>query len=354
MQTLEILYEQKIQPINFLERKIKITNRYTILVGAKLSGKTYLIYDYILNQKQSYLYIDMNNLKDLEFHSSKLQVFIDEKDIKMLVIENYDYSFKLPKVNSIILSCPYFKDIKIFKHLKIMPLDFEEYLSFDTKHQHTTNSFNSFLKYGNIPEIVEYKDIKKQNRNKEIIQLIDINQTKYQILNLLIKNSSQAKSPFWIYTILKKHIKISKDFLYKTIKQFEQNYTILTCPKYNHPKAVKKIFCYNYAFLDTVSFTKRFANVLTNMIFLELYNRYEDIYYDDNVDFYIPSENTIILSIPFYNTLQISNITTKILKAFDNLEFNTIYIVTISNQDEIYVNDILCDIVPFYEWALMS
>jgi hypothetical protein len=354
MNALEILYENKIQHSIFLERKIKIIDKYTILVGAKLSGKTYLIYDYIQSNKdKEYLYIDLNNLKDLEFHSNKLQKFIYEKNIKILVIENYDYSFLLPKVSSIILSCSYYKHIDNFSFLKVMPLDFEEYLSFDNKHQNAINSFNSFLRYGNIAEIINYNELHKVHRNYEIIKLSYTNETINKIYELLIKNSAQAKSTFLLYTLLKRQIKISKDFFYKTIKIFENNYSIIYCSKYDSPKAVKKIYCYNHSFVDNVTYSKNFSYQFSNMIFLELYTKYEDIFYSDDIDFYIFSNQSIILSIPFYNNIILSKITSKILKSIQNLNCNNITIVTISHKDSIFLDNIPCEILPFYEWAIV-
>ena len=352
MDTLEILYENKIQASTFLERKIKITEPFTILIGPKLSGKTYLIYDYILSNQNEYLYIDMNNLKDLSFNSTQLEDFINKKQIKILVIENYDFSFDLPIVESIILSTNIYKDISNFSYLYVMPLDFEEYLSFDIKHQNTTNSFNSFLKYGNIAEIIDYKDNKKQNRNSEIIQLINQNPTSYKILELLIKNTSLLKSTFWLFNELKKTMKISKDFFYKQIKEFESNNTIIFCPKYNSPNTTKKLFIYNHSFMHSVSYNKNFNAVFSNMIFLEIYSRYKDVCYYDKIDFYIPSRKTIILIVPFYINMQLASISAKILSIKDHIEFNSIDIVTISNQDSLYIDNITCEIIPFYEWAL--
>jgi hypothetical protein len=352
MNTLEILYENKIQSNIFLERKEKITDKYTIILAPKLSGTSYLIYDYLTNyQDDEYLYIDLKNLKNLEFNFEHLDNFITLKDIKVLVIENYDYSFVLPKVSSIILSVNIYKQIKQFSLLKLMPLDFEEYLSFDTKQLNITNSFNSFLKYGNIAQIINFKDINKQNRNKEILQLSILNETKYDILKLLIKNSGQIKSTYLLYSIYKKTNKISKDFFYKSVKEFEQNNTILTCSKYNSPKAAKKIFCYNHAFIDTVTYNKNFSYVFSNMIYLELFTKYQDIFYSDNIDFYIKESSCIILSIPFYNQTQISNISSKILKIIEDLKCTKIFIITISNRDNIYIDNISCEILPFYEWA---
>jgi len=352
MDTLEILYENKIQHSTFLERKIKIEDPFTIVIGPKLSGKTYLIYDYIKNEQKEYLYIDMNDLKDLQFDPNKLENFINKKQIEILVIENYDYSFSLPIVPSIILSTNNFVQIESFTKLEIMPLDFEEYLSFDIKHQNTTNSFNSFLKYGNIAQIIDYKDIKKQNRNYEIIQLININNTSLEILKLLIKNTSLIKSSFWLFSELKKNMKISKDFFYKQIKEFESNNTIIFCPKYNSSNTTKKLFVYNHAFMHSISYNKNFTAVFTNMIFLEIYSRYKDVCYYDKVDFYIPSTKTIVLVIPFYINLNLASITAKVLSIKEQIQFNTIHIVTISNQDSLYIDDIACEIMPFYEWAV--
>lgn len=353
MNTLEILYENKLQFPIFLERKIKINYTHTILVGPKFSGKTFLIYDYLLNNVNSnYLYIDMNDLKELKLDVSKLQLFINMNNIKILVLENFDYSFYLPIVDSIIISSSYYKQISNFEILQVMPLDFEEYLSFDIKHQNTTNSFNSFLKFGNLAETIDYKDFKKTKRNNEIIQLLNTNSTANLILKLLIKNSSQIKSPFWLYTVFKKEHKISKDFFYKTIKEYEQNNTIIFCQKYDSAKSTKKIFTYNHAFVHSVTYTKNFSFIFSNMIFLELFNKYQDIYYTDFIDFYIPSEQTVILCVPFYNNMQLANITSRILKPLENLNYKQIYIITISNHDTVHINDIPCEIIPFYEWAL--
>jgi hypothetical protein len=88
------------------------------------------------------------------------------------------------------------------------------------------------------------------------------------------------------------------------------------------------------------------------MIFLEIYSRYKDVYFYDKIDFYIPELKTIVLVIPFYTNMQLSSITTKVLSIQDKLNFENIQIVTISNQDSIHIDNILCEVFPFYEWAL--
>jgi predicted AAA+ superfamily ATPase len=352
MDLLETLYENKINFPPIFERKIKIEERYTLLYGPKFCGKTFLIYDYLeQNKDKEYLYIDLDDLRN---HNdiNNLQEFIKEKNIKILVIENYHEKIQLPKVESIVLSSNKLIDINEFHNLKILPLDFEEYILFDTKHQNTTNSFNSFLKFGNLPEIIEYKEFKKHQRNDEIIKLQSDNPTIIAIIKLLIKSLGQNKSPYWLFNILKQEMKISKDFFYKTFKELEDSHTLISCPKYNQPRAVKKIYFYNYALIDNVTYQKNFANVFSNMIFLELYHTNENIFYLDGIDFYLPDTNSIIITMPFFNQFFLSSITSKIIKAMEENTIENITIVTVSNSETMYIENLECEVLPFYEWAL--
>lgn len=352
MNILETLYENKITFPTLLDRKISINSKRTFVYGPKFSGKTFVIYNYLKDTSDDYLYIDLDDFRYEKEELYDLQSFIQKNKIKICIIENYTNGFPIPKTDIVILSSIYFIPLDNFIPVKVMPLDFEEFLLFDTKHQNTTNSFNSFLKYGNIPEIIEFKDYKKTTRNKELIKLYDVNQNAIEILKLCIKSSGELKSPFWLFNILKKTIKISKDFFYKTIKELENNHTIILCPKYNQPKAVKKIYCFNFALIDIVSYKKNFTNLFSNMIFLELFNQDQPIFYLDYVDFYTPHNNSIVISLPFYNSNVISRILPKVLQYIEEYDINKITIVTISNFDSIFIDTIEAQIIPFYEWAL--
>ncbi len=352
MNILETLYENKINFPALLDRKITINQKYTFLYGPKLSGKTSIIYSFLNDISDEYLYIDLDDFRYEKEELFNLQSFILNNKIKICVIENYQNGFPIPKTDIVILSNIYLISLDNFTPLKVMPLDFEEFVLFDVKHQNATNSFNSFLKYGNSPEIIDFKDYKKTTRNKELIKLYDTNSNVIEILRLFIKSSGELKSPFWLFNILKKNIKISKDFFYKIIKELENNHTIIFCEKFNQPKAVKKIFCFNFALIDIVSYKKNFANLFSNMIFLELFSQNQPIYYLDYVDFYTPYNNSIVMSLPFYNSNVISRILPKVLQYIEEYTINKITIVTISNFDSIYIDSVEAQIVPFYEWAL--
>ncbi len=354
MKTLESCYEYEFHKLNFLERKLKITHPKTILLGPPKCGKSYLIYDYLSTyETQDHLYIDLNDLKnDKDEVISNLKVFVHSNNIKVLVIENYEFDFDLPICESIILTTSMAKSLVGFKKLYMQALDFEEYILHDNKHQNITNSFNSYFKYGNLPEIISYDESDKPRRSQEVLRLFCKDNTELRILQLLFSNIDEKKSIYQLFSTLKKRIKISKDKFYETCKIYEENKIIFFLEKFNQEKAVKKLYSYNHGFVNSISHTKKFKHEFTNMVFLELQNKFKEIYYLDNVDFYIPKSNSIILSIPFFNDFILNTITKKLLNSILEYEISNITIVTISNAQVLFLEDLEVQILPFYEWAL--
>lgn len=354
MKTLESCYEIDFSKINFLERKIRITEPKTIVYGPPMCGKSFLIYDYLSTfEKKKYLYIDLNDYRnDIDEIKTQIQNFIVEKKVEVLAIENYDFEFELPNCDSIILSTSKNFYIDGFENLLVLGLDFEEYLLHDTKHQNLTASFNYFLKYGNLPEIIIYDENKKIVRLQELIKLNSKDYTEVEILKLLLTSIDEKKSINQLFTILKKRIKISKDRFYEVCKIYEENKTIFFLKKYNQEKSTKKLYVYNHAFLNALSHTKKFKNEFSNMIFLELHKRYKDIYFLDRVDFYIPNEKLMIVANPFFNTMLGKAILKKLQTITEEYEVSQLYIITVGNSERIIHRGCQINIIPFYEWAL--
>ena len=354
MRSLEACYEINFSKVNFIERKIKITNPKTIITGAAKTGKSYLIYDFLSTFKpKEYLYIDFSDLRNdfLEI-SQNLEKFIKMNEISVLALENFNFQFELPICENIIISTIEPIKIKHFENIIISALDFEEYLLHDNRHQNITQSFNSFLKFGNLAELINYEEHKKINRLQEIIELQCKDETQYEIFKILIENIDEKKSLFQLFNNLKTKMKISKDKFYETCKFFEDTKSIYFLEKYNQEKATKKIYCYNHSFLNAISHVKKFKNEFANMIFLELINKYKNIYYLDNIDFYIKSKNMAIIPIPFFNRFLMNNLLKKIIKNAHEFEIHEINIITISNNEKISDPKLKINIIPFYEWAL--
>ena len=353
MKTLQACYELDFSKINFLERKQRITHPKTMLIGPPKSGKSYLIYDYLSGfDTKEYLYIDLDDFKNTqEDIFSELESFIKRNEIKVLILEDFSFEYKLPNCESIIITTRQPKKQFGFKELILMPLDFEEFLLHDHRHQNTTNSFNYFFKYGNLPGVINIEEHKKEKRLQEIIKIYSKDETEKEVLKILFFNSDEKKSLHQLFTTLKKEIKISKDKFYALCKKFEENHLVYFIEKFNQPKAVKKIYSYNHSFVNSISHTKKFKNEFTNMVFLELIAQKKYPTYLDNIDFYIKKSNTIILCLPFFNNLLINSIAKKVFNSIDDLNIKKIFIITIGNSDSFFYDNLEIQVLPFYEWA---
>lgn len=354
MKTLESCYELDFNKINFLERKVKIFHPKTIVYGPPKTGKSYLIYDYLSNfEVKDYLYINLNDFRNEKEEITKfLEDFIKDKKIKVLILENFDFSFEIPPCESIIITTEIDKKLLGFTSLYLHGLDFEEYLLHDNKHQNTITSFNYFLKYGNLPELILIDENKKITRLQEILKLYCKDNTELEVLKLLFVSIDEKKSINQLFTTLKKSIKISKDRFYELCKFYEKNQLIFFIKKYNHEKSTKKLYAYNHAYLNSLSHTKKFKNEFTNMIFLHLQKEYKEIYYLDKADFYLKSSDTLILSIPFFNNFLGNSIIKKIHSVIDELNIGQVYIITVGNNDKFSHKKCPIIVLPFYEWAV--
>ena len=354
MRVLEACYEINFSKVNFIERKVKITHPKTIITGAANTGKSYLIYDYLANFKtKEYLYIDFNDSRNTHENIFKeLEVFIKQNEIKVLILENISSFTEIPICENIIITTKKTTKLRGFKNISIKALDFEEYLLHDNKHQNITQSFNSFLKYGNLAQIINIEEHKKIQALQDILTLQAKDTTQLEILKIIFQNIDEKKSLLQLFSTLKAKIKLSKDKFYNSCKEFEENETIYFLSKFNQQKAIKKIYAYNHSFLNAISHNKKFKNEFTNMIFLELISKYKELYYLDNIDFYIKSKNIAIISIPFFNTFLMGTNLRKIYKIAEEYKIKEINIITVSNSEKITHPTLKVNIIPFYEWAL--
>jgi len=358
MDILQSCYETEIPKVKFLERKITITHPKTLLKGPPSAGKTYLIYDFLARfSKSDYLYLDFLDLRNdfgkfRDTFKNSLENFINKNKIKILVLENFDFDFQLLYCDNIIITskqdfCPFG-----FKILKLMPLDFEEFLLHESKFQNITASFNAFFRFGNFSELVNLDEPLKIKRMQEILRLNTKDEIELSCLRIFFDSIGEKKSLLQLFGNLKKINKISKDRFYNLSNKYLENSWIFFLQKYKNPKAVKKIFTYNHAFLNLSSYNKKFKNEFENMVFLELLKLNEEIYYLDNADFFLEISNKIILASPFFSELILEQNKEKILKSIKESSCKNLEIVTIANTNNLSFDDININVIPFYEWSL--
>lgn len=351
---LDILYDFEPKKIDYIDRKFKITSKKTIIHYAPKSGMTYLIYSHLLNyNSKDYIYIDFNDLRvDKIQLKENLNRYIYENSIKLLILENFDFSFEIPKCEEIIITTCEHHNIDGYKHMDFYPLDFEEFIAFERSHTKIENIFNSYANSGTFPKIAHLAETDKIYYLQNIAQMITKDEKQLYILKLMSTLQAQCVSLYNIFNTVKKNIKISKDIFYSHIEDLKRRKVILFLDKYNHPKATKKIYLMDFTLKNALSFEKDFIKRFENIIFLEIYKRGKNVYYTDEIDFYLPDENIAILGIPFLPPTLLKNKIIKRRKAFKKLGIKKVYIISLGNEDRFYDKNIEYEIMPFWNWAL--
>jgi hypothetical protein len=355
MQSLEYLYEIKNKNTIYFDRKVSISSKNTIINGVKKSGKTHLVRDFLTHFEQiNILYIDLNDERiEKKRVVQNLEKFIQSKPIEILVIENFDFSFALPKVSHIILTCnSNYQPIKGFETITLFPLDFEEFISFDKKHFNIEHLFNLYTTFGTFPSLILENNSESIFKIQEMLRSMFDDKVEFLIFKKFTESQGNKISLFQVYNQLKTSIKISKDNLYNKVKKLEDEKMLFFVEKFLSPKANKKVFLIDFAIKSALTFKKDFLRNFENIVFLELLKRDEKIYYTDLIDLYNDEKNYAIFCIPFLTEDFIEIKLNKILSHLKELHIKKVDIVTIGNEGGFLLENIECTILPFWDWAL--
>lgn len=313
------------------------------LSGAPKCGKTCVALDFIKNFNNP-LYIDFNDYRNsLDLIKSHLLKASMEKKVDILVLDNIPNNYpNLPNINNIITINEYKN--KDFYNIEILPLSFEEFISFDTLNQSINQLFDNFIKYGNLPFILHLKDAFKMETKQSALQLIFKNN-----LNIFILLSQFQSSPITanqIYSIAKKHFKISKDSVYEFIKDLQNRGIIYFAQNFQNQNLSKKLFFWDFSIRNILSYDKNFNSMVENMLFLELLKYKKTIFYSDKINLICNGIGYIIAT---FSTIEA--IKENLLKIDDFLNLEII-VITFGLEGEIYLNNKKIEIKNFINFAL--
>ena len=351
---LELLYDKDFSKLTLLNRKFKINEKKVIICAPRQSGTTSILYKHIQNyEKNSFLYIDFHDFRiDKNNVKQYLNNFIKKNHITLLVIDNFDFSFKLPPCEEIIVTTDNTKqNLKNFTKKFLYPLDFEEFIAFAKKNSNIEHMFNLFANEGTYPKVTYSNEQDKIKIIQDIIFKILQNEKELKIFSLFCIFQSSKISLYKIFQIAKEQIKISKDLFYEMAENFKNRQLIIYLEKYNSPNTTKKIYLIDYTLKNALTYQKDFIKRFENIVFLELYKKRGDIYFSDNVDFYIPKENLAILSIPFLPENLLKNKILKRKKHFKKLNIKKVEIISLGNEAKFEDDNIKYEIIPFWNWA---
>ncbi|WP_304544852.1 ATP-binding protein [Sulfurimonas microaerophilic] len=348
---LEEFYKIDLHLDKYHDRKVQIDERSYQINGITKSGKTQLVKSYLLSHKKSsYLYIDCNDIRiDVETLNDSLNKFCKDNRIDILVFDNYKEEFNFPNVSQLIITSEKKLPIPELDTLDLYPLDYEEFLAYE--HKYDSSALNHFFQLGGLA--VMHK-IYSDERNIYLQQVFQnaLDNIEFDILILCAKFNSQKLSAFTIYERLKAKRKISKDKLYKSFESLVEKKYIHLLEKFNHTRATKKVYLCDTSLKSALSLEKNFGRLFENMVYLELQKQNKELYYDDDLEFYLPQDDEIILCKPFADER-------KVFKKLESLEafiftysIRKITVVTMNKEGSLSHPLSKVNIIPFDVWAL--
>lgn len=355
---LEVFYEERFSKIPIFDRKISLNVSPTILYGPPRSGKTFLVFALLSTlPPESYLYIDCHDLRiDLYRLHQELIPFVKSHPISLVVLDNYEHTLPLPPVTTILVTRTPFS-LSGFTTQRLLPLDFEEYLSFwyklspDRKAPTVANLFTHFLKEGSLPEIVTQHDPLKTQRFQEILTLLAPHGAARALLFFLFRHMGFKLSAHQIYSQIKQIAPLSKDKTYALLRQFEESLIVVSISRYGANKGTKKYYPYDFGLAMGLSLSKEIFRSFETMIAWHLLRRNLPLYYTEGIDFFIPSLNMAILAIPFATDEIVRGRISKLYIELRSLAISHVTLVTMGLTSELNFEAIRCQAIPFWDWA---
>ena len=346
---LEELFLRDIHLERYHDRKLHLDNQSCQILGITQSGKTKLVKNYLSGLKKStYLYIDCSDerfsAKDLNSH---LRSFCYAKKIETLALDNYTPDIDIPNVTQLILIPQ--KEVEFLKTVWVMPLDYEEFLAYE--HKFDSTALNHYLQLGGLPIMHRIPQEERVLFMQQKLRLA-LSETEFDILKLIARFNAMQLSPYTIYERLKQVRKISKDKTYTAYKSLLKKRYFFELPKYNHPKAIKRLYLGDIFLKNALSLDKHFARLFENLLFLELFKREETLYYAEGIDFYLPNKQEVVFAKPFAEERVL-------FKKLESLEaflisnnIQKVTAVTMSKEATISHPFSKVEMIPFDIWAL--
>ena len=350
MAILDYFFSNRVDNIKTFPRKLQLPlNKSFLLYGARGVGKSYLIYDYLKRVKRRYLYIDCQDPIFIieELNLSELEQFIVEEKIELLILDHYFEGFlpSFPKVEQIIVICR--KEINLpFLSYKLYPLDFEEFLNF-TKTFNIQSAFNLFSKKGSLPAVAKEENI---FIFKELFfEKFETQEGK--VLLILALFNTKIVTTHQLYLRAKEYFKISKDWLYKTIKLFEEEEIIYQIDRIEKGFG-KKLILYDFAFSRYLNKSQTFLTTFDSIVALSLIKKNISILSLSNPIGYLTHTKELILLAPFDSQESYWLKAQKYFLFIKKLSPKKITILTISTSYEFKIEHLTFRAIAFYEWVI--
>ncbi|HQR73023.1 MAG TPA: AAA family ATPase [Sulfurovum sp.] len=360
MELLAYYHQQRLVTDHYIPRKCqallkdKSEEAPINLFGARGSGKTALILDLIHKEedKQSILYIDLDdpNLIFSPLELISLQQFIDKEKITLLVLDHYRPALlpDFPSVQKLIVLSRIPLNASALLKVELFPLDYEEFLAFESNASHNSG-LNHFLRSGTLPLLARSHKMHTQSMKTFLHSAFD--ESELHLLLVLSQHHAKHISTHQLYAFAKEKFKISKDWLYKSIKAFTDEKLIFFIED-RYQKSGKKMLLFDFAFAKYLSINQPFMMQFDSMIALALIKH--GIHVQTlGIHGYVTAQNELIIPAPFENEETLWVKSQNKFSLYKKYNIQKVTIVTIANTYEFVIEKVHFEALPFDEWSVI-
>lgn len=355
MELLEYYQNQRFATENYIPRKCHLPPKEDInLYGVRGAGKTTMILNLMKEEgEETTLYIDLEdpNLIFNTLSTLSLQHYIDREGISLLILDHYTEGYlpSFPNVKRLIILSRIHLDDKNLIPVELFPLDYEEFLAFETSTVQS-GSFNHFLRSGTLPLIARSQKAHTQSMKTFLQSSFDENEKK--LLIILAQYHTKHLTTHQIYTFAKEKFKVSKDWLYKTMKLFTQEKLILFIED-RYQKSGKKMLLFDFAFAKYLTIGQPFIIQFDTMIALALIKQHINIQ-TLGIHGYVTAKNELIIPAPFESEDSLWVKSQSKFSIYKKYGIKKVTIVTVANTYEYDIEKLHFEALPFDEWSVIN
>ncbi len=355
MELLEYYEAQLPKNEIFIPRKYHISkdDRKLNIFGVRGAGKTAIVLDYLLeHNNEQILYIDFENpnliLNSIE--SDILKRYIIKNNIDILVLDHYSDALlsSFPSVQQLIVITHISIEKNSFSSKELFPLDYEEFLAFENS-SIQKRGFNHFIRSGTLPAIARSQ--KSSHLGMKNFFQSSFNIQEQKLLLILAQHHTKYITINQIYTFAKEKFKISKDWLYKTIKEFTKEKIVIFLEN-SQKQSGKKMLLFDFAFAKYLTIGEPFIIQFDSMIALTLIKN--NIYIETlGIHSYIINNNELIISAPFESEDSLWVKSQNRFNLYKEHQIEKVTIVTVSSRYQYDIEKIGFEALPFDEWSII-
>ena len=355
MNLLEYYQNQLPTNDNYVTRKCQLPTDGDInLFGVRGSGKSSIVLDFLeLEDQESVLYIDMDepNLIFSGLDIVTLQKFIDNNAVKVLVLDHYKkYDLpSFPNVQKLIIVSRICLEHNDLNSVEIFPLDYEEFLALEVSHTQN-RGFNNFLRLGTLPALARFPKTSSQQMKLFFSSSFDKNEQK--LLLILAQHHTKHLTTHQIYTYAKEKFKVSKDWLYRTMKLFSEEKLIYFIDD-RYQKSGKKMLLFDFAFAKYLTAGQPFIIQFDTMIAIAFIKHNIEVQ-TLGIHGYVTSDNELIIPAPFESEDSLWVKSQNKFSIYKKYGIKKVTIVTVGNSYEYSIEKLNFEALPFNEWSIIN